>query len=789
MEKKQNRKMKNFRHLSTTLLLLCCSVTFAEVATVDGINYDVITKAKTAIVTGGARGTDRIAIPETIEYNGITYSVKSIGEQAFENSTSLTSITIPGSITDIGKSAFKGCSALAEVHIKDIAAWCRIKFKDAYSTPLCYAKRLYIENALITDLVIPDGITEINDLAFRHCSSLTSVTIPEETTKIGEYSFSYCTSLKEVKIPNTVTDIGYGAFYGCSSLRSARIPNGIAEIGNSTFSGCASLTEITLPGSVTKIGNSTFSGCTSLTEITFPGSITKIGNSAFEGCASLTEITLPSSVTNIGEYAFHRCSGLKRITVGNKITDIGRGAFFRCHELEEVYINDLSAWCNINFTDDYEIDPDGTTYHYKSTPMYYAAKLYLNGELLTDIVIPNDITAIKDYTFYGCSSIENITIPGSVTSIGEEAFYNCTSLTSATIGNGVTTIGNCAFEYCNNLRTITIGNGVTTIGNCAFYRCSNLTDITIPNKVERIGNQTFYACSSLAGIKIGTGVTAIEDGAFENCTSLTNIEIPDNVTTIHKSAFAGCSALTSATIGRGTKSIYSMAFAKCTNLTDVYCLATEAPSASSETFNKSYPEYMTLHVPAESIDKYKARAPWSSFGNIVTLDGKTPETPEAPETKSCTTPVISYSNGKLSFYCETENAEFISEILCRDAGKHYTGSVDIAIAYDISVYATATGYENSESANATLLWIEDENNENDNGIVSTPATAALITSAKGTVTVSSTLNGETVSVYTTAGTLIGSAIIADNTATIATGLSKGAIAIVKIDEKSIKIVL
>ena len=323
---------------------------------------------------------------------------------------------------------------------------------------------------------------------------------------------------------------------------------------------------------------------------------------------------------------------------------------------------------------------------------------------------------------------------------------------------------------------------VTTIGEEAFYDYSSLTSVNIPNCVTSIGEMAFYGCSSLASIAIPNSVTTIGQEAFYGCSNLTSVNIPNSVTTIRYGAFGGCSSLASVTIGSGVKSVYSETFANCSELTDVYCLATTVPSTASNAFNNSYPEYMTLHVPADAINSYKTTAPWSSFATIKTI--------EEAETTVCAAPQISYSNGKLSIDCETEGAEFITDVTCSDIRRFYDSDINFSATYNISVYATAAGYENSATVNATLCWIENGDSENGaTGIINIPATAALITSNNGTIIVNCSLNGEAVAVYTTGGMLVGTTTIENGSATIATGLSKGIIAIIKIGEKSVKVII
>ena len=370
----------------------------------------------------------------------------------------------------------------------------------------------------------------------------------------------------------------------------------------------------------------------------------------------------------------------------------------------------------------------------------------------------------------------------NVTIIGDNAFCWCSGLTSVEIPNSVTSIGNYAFCGCSGLTSIEIPNSVTSFGYSAFQSCSGLTSVEIPNSVTSIGSWAFGYCSGLTSIEIPNSVTSIGDYAFSGCSGLTSVEIPNSVTSIGYEAFQYCSGLTSVTIGSGVGYISEQAFAKCSNLTDVYCLATSVPSTNATAFDESYPEYMTLHVPAEAINSYKTTAPWSSFGTIKAI--------EDVEVPVCAAPVVAYNNGQLAIECETEGAEFVTKITSNDINCFYSNIIDLSATYNISVYATVAGYENSETVNATLCWIECEcNGSDDTGVINIPATAALITSAGGAVTVSCQLNGEAVAVYTADGVLVGTATIDNGTATIATGLSKGTIAIVKIGEKSMKVVV
>ena len=241
---------------------------------------------------------------------------------------------------------------------------------------------------------------------------------------------------------NHVYGIGNNAFENFTGLTSVTIGDGVTSIGDNAFSSCTGLTSLTIGNGVTSIGNSAFYGCTGLTSVTIPNSVTSIGNGAFQGCTGLTSVNIPNSVTNIGDNAFKGCSNLTSVTIPNSVTSIGYAAFSGCAHLTSVHISDLAAWCNISFGND------------KANPLFFAHHLYLNDNEITDLVIPNSVTSIKNYAFYSCIGLASVNIPNSVTSIGDSAFENCTGLTSVTIPNSVTSIGREAFYLCQSLKDL-----------------------------------------------------------------------------------------------------------------------------------------------------------------------------------------------------------------------------------------------------------------------------------------------------------------------------------------------
>ena len=273
--------------------------------------------------------------------------------------------------------------------------------------------------------------------------------------------------------------------------------------------------------------------------------VTSIGDDVFFECRSLTSVIIPDSITQIGYAAFYSCSGLTSITIPDSVTNIGFGAFYGCSGLTKVNITSIEAWCKIDFDGRY------------ANPIYYAENLYLNGELVAELVIPDGVTNIGNEAFYGCRSLTSITIPDSVTQIGDDAFSSCISLTSITIPDSVTSIGSGAFSYCSSLTSITIPEGVTYIDSYTFSSCKNLTDIIIPDSVTGIGERAFSWCKSLTSVTIPDSVTSIGYCAFVNCADIQKVYYKGSVAQWDKILFEdGNHALTNAEIIYNVKKTY-----------------------------------------------------------------------------------------------------------------------------------------------------------------------------------------------------------------------------------------
>ena len=599
----------------------------------------------------GSKAVKDVEIPEGID--SITY--------AFYKNDSINSVSIPKSTVLIVEEAFLECDNLASITFSEGS-----NLQSIGNSAFSGCKSL-------ASVSIPQSTVLIGEEAFLECDNLASITFSEGSNlqSIGNSAFSGCKSLASVSIPQSTVLIGEKAFLGCDSLASVTI-EGATKIGNLAFSSCKNLTSITIPENVSSIGEDAFYKCIKLTDvhisnleswlkidfreethkswigytesltdtvleghyysnplayaknlyvngeltkdIVIPESITEIPSGAFYQFRGLKSVVIGDNVTRIGNHAFNICEKLSSITIGKNVTEI-EGRAFRDADAS-VYIEDLSAWCNIRFHD------------MDSNPLNEYNKLYLNKQLVTELVIPEDITEINEHAFRGCYSVTSVTVGDHVKSIGGHAFEDCYRLTSVNIGNGVTSIGDRAFCNCPELTSITIPDNVMTIGKTAFGGCKSLASVSLGKELTVIDESMFSNCYALTSITIPENIEEIGNRAFEACTGLQTVDLGNNVKKIGGIAFCNCSNLTSITIPESVDSIGQQAFQGCSNLKTVYCDDDIEPALCGDL---QYGLYFasafygldlsgcTLYVPDESIVAYKAANGWKEFGNILPM--------------------------------------------------------------------------------------------------------------------------------------------------------------------------
>ena len=414
----------------------------------------------------------------------------------------------------------------------------------------------------------------------------------------------------------TVTQVGYQSFDACSMVTSVTLPATIATMSSYVFRGCSRLETVNIPSgaSLTSIFEYTFQNCTSLTSFSIPSSVTTIYGRAFQNCSSLSSIDIPASVTTITNK-----------DSSNNNNNLG-SPFDGCTSLSRVNITDVVAWNNINFENNChplrKCCEDGNE-----------TALYLNGEKITHLVIPEGVTLIRQGPFLYNTGIQTVTIPSTVTYIGSWSFFyrnnstdvGCPNLTKVIINSpsiientasnktlkscfdddgikvaeivlpeGLTKIGVSAFIGMSGLTTINIPSTVTSIEESAFRSCTGLTSLTLPSGLQyirkdafyecqaltltsgvfpstltTIGEQAFYNCEGLTSIEFQSGLTSIGDRAFYGCKNLTSITLPTSMSSLNTGVFQNCTALTSITIPEGFTSIGGRAFYNCWGLEEV----------------------------------------------------------------------------------------------------------------------------------------------------------------------------------------------------------------------------
>ena len=554
----------------------------------------------------------RSSITSVVIESGVT----SIGKNAFNNCTGLTSATVDAPDCTLGNGAFEGCNLEAIYVPSDLVD--HYKTKTAWSA---YAI-IIMEKIISQGYCGAEGHEEDVTWVLKNTSHNYTLTI-SGTGAMADYDnpskrpwYSYANGIETIVIEDGVTTIGKFAFFYCSGLTAVTIPACVKSIGYDAFAGCSNLATMTV-----EAGNKVYDSRNNCNAI-----IEKETNTLIAGCKNTK---IPDDVTGIGEDAFVGCDGLTTVTIPAGVTYIGKDAFYDCTAVTDVdcYADPEKLTWNEDYCDDFKKD-GSTIIHVADADSWYTKfGSVVHGIFRDPSTVPfswNYDAGTKTLTFSGTeaipsyndpderpwidyvSEVENIVINEGVRGIGNYAFNYCSGLTTITIPASVMSIGKYAFNYCDGLTTITIPASVTSIGYGAFAGCSNLATMTvdagntkydsrngcnaiieqesntliagckntiIPDDVTNIDNNAFEDCISLTTVTIPAGVTSIGDHAFQGCSGLTTVTIPAGVTSIGVDAFSGCSGLTTVTIGSGVTFIGVDAFFNCTAVTDVYCYA------------------------------------------------------------------------------------------------------------------------------------------------------------------------------------------------------------------------
>ena len=602
--------------------------------------------------------------------------------------------------------------------------------------------------------VILKGVRKIGYEAFKDCTF--SIELPSSLEIIAERSFEGCTSIKDLSLER-VDRIEEGAFTN-SSLRTLSLGS-VGCIENNAFTNADSLESVSIAEYTTeKLSEKAFYDCNSLKSVSLGEGLKTIGQYAFAGCQSLEEVSLPQSLEILEDGVFfdrwtgRQCPVLKKINFPKGLKSIGE-AVFRYTAIEEL-------------------------------PLL---------ERLVDL---------GRYVFAE-TSLKSAKLPESLTYIPEWAFYECTDLEEVNIPTACTDIGAGAFQRCKRVKSFDIPPGITAIRYDTFWGCESLETIELPGSVEKIEDRAFNACRSLRTFSFLSSpdmpsmLNKIGEHAFSNCYSLHEIYLPEGVETIGRGAFINCEALESFTFPATMKKLGYVAFLGANKLKDIYCRSffeAEIQDGFGHTpfFYKDSPRTdIILHVPNELKQLFHDTYPWSYF-TIVDMETGEPFVPsENPSEKVCAKPSIAIDNGELIFTCETEDVEYVTTITCDDVGTLvHKENIKLAASYIITSYAKREGYKNSETVKATLFWLSkgiDEEIGIDEAVIS--SRPVLISSDGGTLTIQGTEAGDMITVCDLLGRRLSSAKANGAVTSIATTLKKGDTAIVRIGEKSMKVLI
>ena len=394
-----------------------------------------------------------LTVPETINGQKVTAIEYAEGAAAgaFQSCTTLKKVTLPSSVTKIGKGAFSECTSLTDINLENVKT---------------YEEGAFVSTKL-TNVTLNANVTAIPKDCFKSIFTLKTVTIPSGSvmTSIENSAFANDYALTSISVlPSSLRTIGESAFNGCSALGTITLPESLTSIGTSAFS-TSGLTSLTLPKSVKTLGTSAFSKCTYLKSVTMDkdSAITTIPSSCFANCQFET-ITLPDRITTIGVNAFSNCASLKSFTVPLKTVSIDSTSFSGCIVLKEFKVDSgNNAYSAVN----------GVLYSKDGKTLYFCP----SG--LDSVEISSTATKIADKAFYRNTYLSSIIIPSNITEVGEEAFRYCASLKTIVFNEGAsTTIGKYAFATCNNIVSVTLPASVNTIGPLAFTTGKSYTVYT-----------------------------------------------------------------------------------------------------------------------------------------------------------------------------------------------------------------------------------------------------------------------------------------------------------------------
>ncbi len=627
------------------------------------------TETRTARIQGySATPKGALTLPTEVTYQETTYAVDGVLESAFQGLARVTSLTAGENIKYIGPSAFKSCGMLRSATLKGVEVIDATAFQKCASLATLtisspslreIGDEAFGECAKLTGgFDIPSTVTVIGDNPWYSCSGLTAINAPENSSayKTVDGILYDNTGSRLISYPCGKTDTAFTVpatvkTLGVSSLRGAKftaitLPAGIETL-DSLCLYSSKLTSLSIPASVTKIGVKAITCSFGLTDlqvaaanasykadggylmtkdgrrilfsylrqgaVTIPEGVERIDDYTFMSMTGITSATLPASLRTLGEIAFYQCTGLTEVNLGSGIATIGRMCFQGCTGL--------------------------TSVSFPASMRHLGKQAFTNCTGLTSVSLNEGLERIDDSAFLGCTAITSIHFPGSLKTMGAAICYQNNSLTEASLGEGITVVPDQLFNYDVRLSKVTLPDGIRSIERAAFY--SNaiseetfrfpeqldsigftaffktaFVNLVLPDRLRVIGDWAFASGTALKSVRTGKGTKIISLLAFNNNPALSQITLNEGLDSIGDQAFTNLPALDSIVIPSTVRAYGKEPFALNEKLFNITVLNPTPVVLTQELVAAEAYEAITLHVPAGSVDAYKAADIWKKFGDI-----------------------------------------------------------------------------------------------------------------------------------------------------------------------------
>ena len=559
----------------------------AQAFDVDGMSYEVNdATAKTVTLTKGKSSTTHVMVPETVTSGGETYTVNTIGQNAFARCEVVGQIDLPGTVTRLEFYAFYELDATG-IRIRGDLDY--VEFGAFYGNKvraiICYSTTYFAQDMGVLANKEKTMIIACPGRPSNEKWNSPNLTIPEGYEYIAPYAFAENQNLTGITIPASIKEIGLGAFEQCPNLRSINIQGGDTQVGDRAFIGCEQVTSLSLPTGLKTVGHSAFYDLMALTTLNLPEGMISTGNNSFGGCETLSTVNFPSTLQTIGERAFIACSALKQVNFPESLDTIGNNAFFNA-DLQAVDLKNVK---------------------------WVGGQAFSNNYNLSSVDFGEQLDFLGNAAFYGCRTLSTAILPASVRTMEGTTFYRCSGLNSLTIGAGVETIGQGITVGTTSLNAIEIDPANThyAIKDGWLYTSDFKNLVAIPG-----------AMTGVLTIPEGTESVGQQAGRM---LAITELVTSAGLKTLEGAAFMGCSQLAKVTFSATVDSIASNAFASSSAITEVTSLNRVPPTGG--VFDEAVYSAATLYVPRGSKEAYAAHENWGKFLTIEEIDGEEPGLP------------------------------------------------------------------------------------------------------------------------------------------------------------------